>query len=352
MRLNILITILEKQIRLINKLVRRSLYLAYYIKELNFRQLLHYLKYSVSLTGKSGSHILLDIFLSVYRYNISIMDYFYFRFFELEEEERRLWAGTGFMYEYQLIMNPTGFREVLADKIQFLKNYKDFIKRRYVTFTELRTDESLADRILTNSSGRIVLKNSFGQVGSEVEVISCNDFSARTLLDLMRREKYNLVEEYIVQHKALMTLSPTGVNTIRIFTQLHNDHVYFLGARLRISVNSRVDNMAAGNLAAPVDISSGMVNGPAVYSDITKSSSLIHPITGVKIAGFVIPFWKELIQLVERAALHIPQNRSVGWDIAITERGPELIEGNHNWCKLLWQLPVRKGLKSELEKFL
>ena len=31
--------------------------------------------------------------------------------------------------------------------------------------------------------------------------------------------------------------------------------------------------------------------------------------------------------------------------------GPELIEGNHDWCKLLWQLPVNKGLKHVLEKY-
>ena len=52
-----------------------------------------------------------------------------------------------------------------------------------------------------------------------------------------------------------------------------------------------------------------------------------------------------------KAASEMPENSSVGWDIAITENGPELIEGNHNWCKLLWQLPVKKGLKHVLDKY-
>jgi hypothetical protein len=38
-------------------------------------------------------------------------------------------------------------------------------------------------------------------------------------------------------------------------------------------------------------------------------------------------------------------------DIAITNRGPELIEGNHDWCKLLWQLPAKKGLKHMLVNY-
>ena len=149
-----------------------------------------------------------------------------------------------------------------------------------------------------------------------------------------------------------MELSPSGLNTVRIITQLADDKVEYLGARLRISVNSPVDNLAAGNLAAPIDMRTGTVNGPGIYSDITKSQKSVHPVTGKPIEGFVIPFWREVVDLAEKAALHTPQNKSVGWDIAVTSEGPELIEGNHNWCKLLWQLPVRQGLKHELERYL
>src|SRR5690625_1689376 len=122
-----------------------------------------------------------------------------------------------------------------------------------------------------------------------------------------------------------------------------------LGCRLTISVNSPVDNMAAGNLAAPIDEGTGQLSGPAVYSDITKPEQEYHPVTRVKIPGFQIPFWEETINMVKKAAKMHPQNKSIGWDIVITEKGPGLIEGNHDWCKLLWQLPVKKGLKSALQ---
>ena len=49
-------------------------------------------------------------------------------------------------------------------------------------------------------------------------------------------------------------------------------------------------------------------------------------------------------------ALPCKQNRSIGWDIVITPEGPGLIEGNHDWCKLVWQLPVGRGLKLLLER--
>ena len=163
---------------------------------------------------------------------------------------------------------------------------------------------------------------------------------------------YDLVEEYVVQHPSLMNLSPSGLNTVRIFTQLSGNEVIFLGTRLRISVNSQVDNMAAGNLAAPVDMETGIVCGPGVYSDIELEDRTVHPVTGVPIDGFILPFWKETVDMIRHAAILYRGNQSVGWDIAITDQGPELIEGNHNWCKLLWQLPVKKGLKEELVKYL
>jgi hypothetical protein len=130
------------------------------------------------------------------------------------------------------------------------------------------------------------------------------------------------------------------------------NEVKFLGARLRITNDSFVDNLAAGNIAAAIDLDTGKVYGSGVYSDITKEDVEKHPITEVSIIGFQIPYWKETIEMVTKAALLHPENRSIGWDVAVTNNGPELLEGNHNWCKLLWQLPVKKGLKKELEKFI
>ncbi len=249
-------------------------------------------------------------------------------------------------------MNPKRAREILSDKKKFMDHYKKFVKRNYSDIKNLKASRADADNLLTNKSGKLVLKNSHGQIGAEVEVIVCADYDYPTLIDYMVHHNYDLVEEFVVQHKDLMELSPSGLNTVRIITQLADDKVEYLGARLRISVNSPVDNLAAGNLAAPIDMRTGTVNGPGIYSDITKSQKSVHPVTGKPIEGFVIPFWREVVDLAEKAALHTPQNKSVGWDIAVTSEGPELIEGNHNWCKLLWQLPVRQGLKHELERYL
>lgn len=332
--------------------VKRALYLGYYIKKLDREKFVTFLNHVRQRTGKSGFSIFLDIFRSVFKYNISPLEYFQFHFYNLSETEREAWAGTGFMYEYQLKMNPRNKRHILDNKALFHKYYDAFFVHQVADIKELKNGSGTASKILSNSSGKLVLKSVDGKCGEEVEIRDSNDFDERSLVKYMDTRGYELAEEFIVQHPEMNRLSPSAVNTVRIFTQLNDrDEVEILGCRLRISVDSHVDNLAAGNLAAPIDEATGKLNGPGVYSDITKAEQEYHPVTNVKIPGFQIPFWDEALEMVKKAAKLHPQNRSIGWDVVITEKGPGLIEGNHDWCKLLWQLPVKKGLKSVLKKY-
>ncbi|WP_223274599.1 sugar-transfer associated ATP-grasp domain-containing protein [Salibacter halophilus] len=65
----------------------------------------------------------------------------------------------------------------------------------------------------------------------------------------------------------------------------------------RVSVNSPIDNLVAGNLVAPIDDKKGGIFGLGIYSDITRKPESTHPITGVKMIGFQVPMWKECLKL-------------------------------------------------------
>ena len=332
--------------------IKRLIYLAYYFKQLDHPLLSKFIAHVQKERSKSGISIWLSMIFHSLKYNISLMEYFQFGFWKLSHTQKKTWAGTGYMYEYQLKMNPPASRKILDNKILFAKSYKPFILHQVYGLVDLENSYQNVDNLLKNPTGKIVLKEVSGKCGKGVEIIHCSDFSAESLVRYMHENGFDLAEEFIVQHKALSDLSPSAVNTVRIFTQLDSqNNVQLLGCRLRISIDSPVDNLAAGNAAAPIDEYSGQVSGPAVFSDITREDILVHPITGTQIVGFQIPFWTETINLAKKAALMHPENRSIGWDIAITSIGPDLIEGNHDWCKLLWQLPVKKGLKPMLEKF-
>lgn len=327
----------------------RLVYLLYYLTQTPPGKLRRFLRFAADVSGQSRLALLGDAVGSVFRYNISLLDYFHFRFYGKGRGQRLMWAGTGTLYEFQLRMNPRGARGVLEDKVLFLEHFRGFYRRRWITVEEAAADAGKVALLLGNSSGRVVFKGRRGQAGREVEVAGSEGYTPEGMVAYMRKKGYGLAEEYVRQHPLMAALSPSGLNTVRLITHLRDGAVTLVGARLRISVDAAVDNMAAGNLAAVVDLDTGCVTGPAVYSDITRSEETVHPVTGHPIPGFKVPFWKACTDLAVRAARHTPGNRSVGWDIAITPDGPELIEGNHNWCKLLWQLPAGEGLKPQLD---
>ncbi len=332
---------------------QRLLYLGYYFKKADYAKLARFRRYVHENHGITPAAQWQDAIMSSLKYNISFDDYYLFRFYEKDVAERRKWAGTGTMYEYQKTMNPVDKRKILSDKPSFYKVYAPFIRHKMVLLHELEKDKEKGEQLLANPSGKVVLKPSDGQCGKGIEVWEANDLTPQSLIYRMRKTGNDMAEDFVEQHDRLNALSPSGLNTVRIITQLdREDIVHILGARLRISVDSPVDNLAAGNLVAAIDLESGIVNSPGVYSDITKKEEAVHPVTGERITGFEIPYWLESLQLVQEAALTDTGNRSIGWDVAVTNEGAELIEGNHDWCKLVWQLPVKKGLKSELERFL
>lgn len=333
------------------QLARRIAYLVYYFRRLDRARLALFMDHLHKAKGWSRSLQWAHIIRDSLRYNISILEYYQFRFFELSDEEKAEWAGTGAMYEFQRDANPPGKREILENKCHYHDAYRQFFRHAVYTRTELEAQPEKIKELLS-SHARLVFKPAKGNCGVGISFIESASLTRDELVPFMTRNGYDLVEEGIRQHPDLMALSPSGVNTVRIFTALDkDDQCHILGCRLRISVNSEVDNMAAGNLAAAIDEDTGRVAGPAVYSDMTHLPEIRHPVTGTLIEGFQVPFWPAVLTLVREASLLHRQNRSIGWDIVITPEGPGLIEGNHDWCKLVWQLPVRRGLKRELEAY-
>ena len=140
-------------------MVKRIIYLGYYFKELDRNKLRKFLDYVSHIYHISKIKLWMDIILSSIKYNISILDYFYFKFYQLSNAERKTYAGTGYMYEYQLVMNPKKSRSVLENKLLFLDKYSKFIKHNYCSKKEFFKNETNAAQLLANNSGYIVLKS-------------------------------------------------------------------------------------------------------------------------------------------------------------------------------------------------
>ncbi len=145
-----------------------------------------------------------------------------------------------------------------------------------------------------------------------------------------RRGRY-LIQECLHNHRSLRDLGE-GLTSLRI-TACRNEHgtAEITNAVLKMSLGAgaSVDNFHQGGAGCKVEIASGEV-GPAWDSWIQRPCVRheVHPATGARIAGRILPCWPETLALVARCASLFPDRYMIGFDVAITERGPVIIEGN------------------------
>lgn len=336
-------------------MMRRILYLGYFIKNSDYPRLIEFAHHAHA-EGYSYLYLWASMIYCTLKYKSGFDEFFIFRFYCKNADERAKWACSGYMYEYQLKMNPRKYRDILDDKTKFYKHYGKYMIHNVGDIDDLETKPDLLSKIYHNDSGKLVFKAKDGQCGNSVLVCKTSEIKMDEVVPFMKKNNWDLLEEYIVQHKDITNLSPFAVNTIRIVTQINKyGAVDILACRMRISGGANVDNFSHSShtgMAAAINMETGIIDVPAVKKDNFSEPIYIHPKTGIPIVGFKIPFWKETLELATNAALSHPQNKSVGWDIVITENGPGLIEGNHNWNRDIFQMPVNRGLKSILDDYL
>ena len=142
----------------------------------------------------------------------------------------------------------------------------------------------------------------------------------------------HVFEETLVQHPLVSDIYPHSLNTLRIVTCMMDDErVELVSALMRLGANqSIVDNASNGGMFIGVDLESGRLASYArQFFAFGGNMHTNHPDTGFRFDGFTVPHFQAALATVKTAAAYLPY-RLVGWDIAITEKGPVLMEGNHN----------------------
>lgn len=144
-----------------------------------------------------------------------------------------------------------------------------------------------------------------------------------------------LFQETIKQHPGLDKLNPSCLNTMRIDTFIDREgKIEVISAYIRMSIiNAHLDNISSGGCQVGIDLETGRLKQKGYFTIRTNGVRVIteHPITKVVFENFAIPMLEEAKELVIRTAGYIPDLRIVGWDVAIGENGPVLIEGNSNY---------------------
>jgi hypothetical protein len=140
----------------------------------------------------------------------------------------------------------------------------------------------------------------------------------------------------------LASLAGTTLSTLRLVT--YNDvkgHITpFVAVQRMGTASAAADNFARGGIAARVNDDGVLAPRAAMRHPVAGFTELeSHPDTGRRIGGFRLPHWNDSLALARRAHVLYPGVPFIGWDVAVLEDGPVLLEGNPVWCPLLAQIP-------------
>lgn len=276
-------------------------------------------------SGRSSLSILFD-FIDCYRKRgTTWLNYMNFGF----DRQREPAIRDTFATEYK--DNAVMFRcnvperaRVIKDKGLFNEAYREFLGRDFI---DLRHADCAAYEAFVGRFDTVFAKPASGCGGDGVEKLTREQ--ARGQFDRLVREGKVVIEEAARQHSELNAINADSVNTLRTCTCINElGDVTVLYMVLRIGrKGSVVDNMSAGGLYTKLS-DDGRITHPC-YSAVGFGTVYTHhPDTNLPFAGIQLPMIDQVKELVVRAALKYPGTRYVGWDVAITPKGPVLIEGN------------------------
>lgn len=208
--------------------------------------------------------------------------------------------------------------------------------------------EDLRTILREHDGEELILKPVDGVYGDGIRVFKVsgehlmeadNALTVKMLIKGLDTDRRYALQRRLFNHQDLRTW--TGLKTLqtlRIATGLPDgptERAQLLTVSWRsVVTNTPNDNFnygRTGNLRIEVDPETGTMRRAirAAPSGIGVTEVTCHPCTGQNLVGHRFPAWAETRRVIsESAALFYPI-RLVGWDVAITDRGPVIVEGNY-----------------------
>lgn len=283
------------------------------------------------------------------KYKASHKDYYNFKFYALTEEEKKTFLTNGYNNILIKKYNNPLYIHYFDNKEEFNKIFNEYLGRAWCVNKKMSFIRFLR---LSLFHKYLIYKPLDKTQGEGIEKIILKHSCYKIYKELKSKE-YGLVEEYIKQHKELSEFEPLSVNTIRIST-INDNGCNIIYAGLRLGNGLVVDNFHAGGVIASINIETGIVVTRAINLDGVKRRC--HPTSKKPIKGFKIPYWDRIIGLINEVYDIVPNVGYVAWDIAITPKGPIIVEGNANRPGYtVIQLPyvdLKKGMKYKIKKFI
>lgn len=308
--------------------------------------------YEGDVTAERKSQIKKLMFEAMTKYRWDFDEFYIFHYEDIDDEKRRSFAPEFDKNIFADLVNDPKQADIFLDKWTTYEYFKEFFGRDIYNIRSIADIESAKFASFVKKHPRFILKPVFGTRGAGIEVVEFKnaDDAKKYLSDLYNSGvKAIIIEELIVQHDKLAELHKESANTLRVITIRYEDRVDVIHAYLRVGKgNSVIDNASAGGVFGVVNIETGKIYAAC---DRWGNQFDVHPDSGIHLIDFEVPRWEEVKELVKNAAQVLPKVHYVGWDVAVTNTGCVLIEGNDKgrWS---FQFAKQEGFRDEMNQIL
>jgi hypothetical protein len=204
-------------------------------------------------------------------------------------------------------------------------------------------------KVLEGEHGKSInVYSGFETTGDKITAMHLNGerHNLDQLLNFAGKNQRLLFEAKVKQTPTFEAINPTSINTLRLLTVLHpNGEAELIYALFRMGRKGRwVDNSGkGGNVMARLNKETGKLENIVSFANYKSYESLTHhPDSGVDLENFEIKNWHELRKQVFDFHRKLSWLKAIGWDVAITENEPVIIEINNRW-DILGQTIAREG---------
>lgn len=302
-------------------------------------------------------------------------EYCDFGFERLSEEFRRTFLGWNEERYYLDLLNPIKYYSLARNKYLAHKVFENAGIRTSDLYCYYHPEgmvensgliaTSVADacRILkTKTVSQCVVKSTEDSHGDNVLVVNSIEYldddcilhffngTTAKLSETLGHDP-RIFESVIRQTKQFSDFNASSVNTVRFMTTLYPDgSAKVIATFIKIGRAGKcVDNAGVGG---NVDVCVNMKNGEVMYAiqfDGWRNAKEIekHPDSGNQLNGVIIENWEAIKAEVIRYQQAFPWCKAAGWDIAITDEGPVVIEVNDMW-DTTGQYFIRRGWRNEI----
>lgn len=317
---------------------------------------------------------------------ISFKDYTELRLFDREfwgEEDRRtvvskrgsvaIWNGINYRDDWWgLVRNKIASSSYLAaygiPTIPTLAVYCDNLK---TGATNVASDERQLHEILVNEANYPMFGKpiegiqSLGSVGlrrylPQTESLETCDGRLLPLGEFISLLRANFAKGYIFQkfmspHADIRAICGDRLATVRVITLATeaSPKVFRACWKIPAGANAADNYWRKGNLLAQIDVAQGQVLRVLSGTGLDLLHHDRHPDSGTPLIGFPLPHWQRLLETAIEAARLMQHVPLIGWDIAVLDEGPVIIEMNECPDFVMVQLADGRGiLQPELMDFM